>query len=622
MATKLPDLSAEDASEILEQMMQAHVSHKRLSATLVARAIERYLEELDPMKCYFLKEELVAWQELRPEELEAIQEQISQGDFTLFHTIHTQFCKAITRRQKLDERIAQLPRPTDINVSEFKEMQWAEDEEALTLRLQRVKAFQFEAAEKLDEALQKTALLRIEKRQKMHEEEVLGTSEIERRSFVLTHMLKAIASSFDAHTTYFTPHEASQFMIQVQQRLFGIGAQLRDDLNGFKILKIIEGGPAFKNANLKVGDRIIAIDYEPVVGLEISDAVDLIRGPENTSILMTILRDVGGVEEKHDIEITRGEVVIQEARMESELIPFADGVIARLALHAFYQDPQRSSAADLSEAISEIKREHKLKGIILDLRRNSGGMLPQAVAVAGLFITKGIVVSIQDNQGRLEHLRNIDGRMTYNGPLVILTSKASASASEIVSQTLQDYGRALVVGDPHTYGKGSFQTFTYDGCRAPEINPKGEFKVTRGRYYTVSGKSPQLVGVTPDLIVPGTLSASEIGERYSKYPLETDQITAHFDDQLEDIPPRQREQISWLYRLNLQEPMTTYTKHFETLKANSSARIEKSKFYQKMLTELEKQEECDFDFIKAAHEADVQLREAVCILQDLIVLLE
>ena len=159
-------------------------------------------------------------------------------------------------------------------------------------------------------------------------------------------------------------------------------------------------------------------------------------------------------------------------------------------------------------------------------------MLSQAVGVTGLFITKGVVVGIKDHTGSIQYLRDLDGKMLWDGPLIVLVNKASASASEIVAQTLQDYGRAIVVGDKNTYGKGSFQTFTLNTSKEGSVNPEGEYKVTRGRYYTVSGKTPQLKGVEADIIVPGPLSEMELGEAFAKYPLENDSIKANYDDDL------------------------------------------------------------------------------------------
>ena len=530
--------------------------------------------------------------------------------------------KAIERRRSLESSLEKATLPDNVSFSEFKEFPWLKTEEELSLRLLKLKSLQLSSIQKLEDGLQEKALLRGAKNRLSWEEEFCTG---DREKVVLSHVLKAFAASFDSHTAYFTPAEAAQFMIQVQQRLFGIGAQLRDDLNGFTIVKIIEGSPASRKQpngedGLKVKDRVIAINSEPVVGLDLIEAIELIRGEEGTTLFMTVLRPSANGEEKLEIEIIRGEVVIKEARIESKLIPFGEGVIAHIALHAFYQDPQHCSSADLYEEIHKIQKTHPIKGIILDLRSNAGGVLPQAVAVTGLFITKGIVCSIKDNHGSVEHLRDIDSRVAYDGPLIILTSKASASASEIVAQTLQDYGRAIIVGDEHTYGKGSFQTFTLDTNNG-KINPKGEFKVTRGRYYTVSGKSPQLIGVAPDIVVPGVYSAAEIGERHVKCPLENDSIAENFSDDLSDIPLLQRDQISWLYRFNLQPKLKTYTRHLLQLQKNSTLRIEQDAFYQNFLSQL-KQECTHPEKIELFAKGDPQLNESINIMKDLILLLK
>lgn len=616
---KLPEISDRDVLSMLDQMMEAHASYKELSPPLVGRVLEQYLEELDPTKTYLLEGEITEWIHPSEESLQEIFEETKNGQFTAFHTIHGQMIQAIERRDRLEKQLEALDLPKNVSVSEFKDLKWVKSEEELLQRLARIKALQVQAAERLDDGESRDrALQRITKRRISREEDMLSKNEEERNRLIRSHILKAFAASFDTHTAYFTPAEASQFMIQVQQRLFGIGAQLRDDLNGFTVVKIIEGGPASRSAGLKANDRIIAINHEPVVGLEITDAVELIRGEEGTPVLLTVLRDE---EEKLEIEIIRGEVVIKEARIESSIIPYGDGVIAHLSLHAFYQDPMHSSASDLYEEIAKIRAQHTIKGIILDMRLNSGGVLPQAVAVSGLFITKGIVVSIKDNHGSIEHLRDIDGRTAYDGPLVILTSKISASAAEIVAQTLQDYGRAIVVGDEHTYGKGTFQTFTLDAANNGKVNPKGEFKVTRGRYYTVSGKSPQLVGVKPDIVVPGFYSSMEIGEMHAKYPLENDAIPENYHDDLADIPVVQRDQISWLYRFNLQPKLKTYTRHLPRLKKNSEARISQNKLYQSFLALLD-EEVIAPEKVDLYTEGDPQLKEAVNIMQDLIVLLK
>lgn len=618
---KLPEISSQDVMETLGLIMDAHVACKELNAPLIKRALEQYLAELDPTKTYLLESEVEKWINPSDELVETLKISLNQGNFSAFDEIHSLMLPAIERRNRLEEKIQSLPLPEGVSINEFKELTWAQNEEELENKLLRIKALQTSAMLKLDAESQEKALRRIVKKRISKEEELTTADSVDRERLILSHVLKAFAASFDTHTSYFTPGEAAQFMIQVQQRLFGIGAQLRDDLNGFTIVKIIEGGPATRGTGLKVNDRVIAINSEPVVGLEITEAVELIRGEEGTPIHLTVLRPGPEGEEKHEIEIIRGEVVIKEARIESKILPYGDGVIAHIALHAFYQDPQHSSASDLYEEIRKIQEKNTLKGVILDLRYNSGGVLPQAVAVTGLFITKGIVVSIKDNHGTIEHLRDIDGRTAYDGPLIVLTSKASASASEIVAQTLQDYGRAIVVGDEHTYGKGTFQTFTLDAASNGKVNPKGEFKVTRGKYYTVSGKSPQLIGVIPNIIVPGIYSTAEIGEKHAKFPLENDSIPENFHDDLSDIPVVQRDQISWLYRFNLQPKIKTYSKLIPILQENSKQRIAEDPFYQNFLTQLE-EEQLELETIDLYTKNDPQLKESVNIMKDLILLLK
>ncbi len=618
IGAKLPEINSSDVRSILKQMMESHASHKELTPLLLSRAIDSYLDEVDPTRCYFLKSEVECWQKL--ENYDALLKQVNRGDFSFFRQIQEKLLLAIQRRERLEKLLDSFPLPEKVSIDEFTDLPFAESEEALVERLAKVRSLQMEAAEKLDPEAHDKIWQRITKRRLVKEEEICHASSSDREKQILSNVLKSFAHSLDGHTSYFTPGEATQFMIQVQQRLFGIGAQLRDDLNGFSVVKIIEGGPASQNTGLKVGDRIIAIDGEPVVGFEITAAVELIRGEEGTLVNLTVLRPKDEDEEKLVIPITRGEVVIQEARIESHTYPFGDGVIAHIALHAFYQDPTHSSCADIYQELAQIKREHKLKGVVLDLRSNSGGILPQAVAVTGLFISKGIVCSVKDNNGHIEHLRNIDGQIAYDGPLVVLTSRISASAAEIVAQTLQDYGRAIIVGDETTYGKGTFQTFTLDARSNGKVNSKGEYKVTRGRYYTVSGKSPQLVGVASDIIVPGPYSKLEIGERFDKYPLENDAITENFDDNLEDIPSKQKDQISWLYRYNLQPRIKIYAQFIPVLKENSQKRIATDLFYQSFLSSLEEKNPSAAK-IELFVKGDPQLVETINITKDLILLM-
>lgn len=630
---KLPELTPQNVTAKVKEIMKAHASYKILNDTLVRRILQNYIEELDPNKTYFIESDIVSWTQPSDALVQYVLAGYNSSDFSTFENIHNVMIRAIQRRHQLEMQINPSELPTHVNTKEFKDLKWAVNEQELLKRLASIKALQIESSMKLNEDLRDKALQRIAKRQTKYEESFLTHDSLQRKHLILSNVLKATTSSLDAHTAYFTPDEASQFMINVQQRLFGIGAQLRDDISGFTVVKIIEGGPAANGKELKIKDRVIAVNSEPVVGMDIVDAVDLIRGEENTPVTLTVIREAKKEsnnaneteitqEEKLDIVVLRGEVVLKETRYECSYEPFGDGVIGYLRLYSFYQDLESASATDLANEIKKLKKEHKLKGIILDLRYNSGGLLAQAVDVTGLFITKGIVVSIKDHTGDIQHLRELTGKTSWDGPLLVLVNRASASASEIVAQTLQDYGRALVVGDDHTYGKGSFQTFTLNASHNAAVNPQGEYKVTRGRYYTVSGKTPQLTGVLSDIVVPGMLSEIEIGEKFAKNPLENDRIKPNFEDDLLDIPYMQRDKIRLLYKFDLQPKLTTYQQYLVNLQKNSEHRIGNNKNYQNFLKELKKDEDYDAEEGEKFGQNDLQLAEAYNVMKDVIFLLQ
>lgn len=615
----------------MQEIMKAHAKYKKLSPELIKKILSNYLEELDPAKSYFIESDISEWENPSDQLLKKVLTDYNNSNFKEFERIHDVMGLAIERRRRLEKEINVSMLPKHVNPKEFKDMKWVQNEEELLTRIMRIRSLQLESAGKLSEELKEKSLQRIAKRQAKFEDDILNQNPVQKQNLILSNLLKASASSLDAHTSYFTPDEAAQFLINVQQRLFGIGAQLRDDINGFTVIKIIDGGPAALEKKLKAKDRIIAVNGEPVVGMDIIDAVDLIRGEEGSPVTLTVIREIEKnkddksttppEQEKLDIVVNRGEVVLKESRYDSSYEPFGDGVIAYLRLHSFYQDQDSASATDLEKALKTIKISQKVKGVILDLRSNSGGLLSQAVDVTGLFITKGIVASIKDDQGQIQHLRDLDSKTIWDGPLIVLINRGSASASEIVAQALQDYGRSLTVGDDHSFGKGTFQTFTLNTDKANNINPQGEYKVTRGIYYTVSGKTPQKTGVKSEIIVPGSFSETEMGESFSKNALDNESIKENFDDDLSDIPASQRDKIRILYKYNLQPRQDLYGKYVPTLQTNSTYRIEHNKNYQNFLKDLKKSdimsdEESEDQF----GQNDLQLNETYNIMKDLILM--
>jgi len=623
LEAKVPNLSPKEAKNKTEEILKFHANYKKINNTIAERLLKNFIDNLDPYKTYFIESDIQKWFYPTEEILNNVIKSFETCNFSIFSQIHATMLEAIERRNKLELELESLDLPKDIDIEEFKKINWANSKKELLLRLLKIKSLQLDSAKKFDEDSIENILKRLEKKRKTKEAEIIASNMEERKSLTLNYLLKAFCNSLDSHTDYFTPNEANQFMIQVQQKLSGIGAQLRDNLNGFMIMHIIEKSPA-KQANLKIGDRIIAVNNEPVIGLDIADAVEMIRGEKGSKVLLTIVRKNSGEENneyKFDIELTRSEVVLEDARLEKSFEPFGDGIIANLKLFSFYQDAKNSSAEDLKNAIEELSKKHKIKAILLDLRSNTGGLLPQAVEVTSLFISKGIVVSVKDSLSNIQHLRNTNAKPIFEGPLTVLVNKASASASEIVAGTLQDYGRAIIIGEEATFGKGSFQTFTLDTSKNVKINTSGEYKVTRGRYYTVSGKSPQLTGINSDVVIPGILSEIEIGEKFSKYPLENDEIEPNFEDDLSDIPLIHRKRVSLLYKHNLQQKMTNFTQYLDILKKNSKNRLNNNKNYQNFINEI-KNKNFESKSVELFGQADLQMQEALNITKDLTYLCE
>jgi carboxyl-terminal processing protease len=616
LEAKAPELTPQLTYKKAEEVLKAHVIHKSFNEEIAERTFKLFLEHLDPIKTYFIENEVVEFEAPSQELLHRVSLGYGKRDFEVFERIYGVMLKAIERRQALENELLTAELPKGVESKEFRNMTWAKDSEELKTRLIRMRALQLEAAEKIGDEGKEMFLKRLEKRRANRENELINESP---KAQVLAYFLKALTASLDAHTVYFTPYEASQFLIQVQQRLIGIGAQLRENLNGLVLMQLLEGGPALRSGALKVGDRIIAVDHDPIIGLDIAEAVQKIRGPKGTPVDLTIIRESEQAEKTLEIRIIRDEVVLKDSRFEVDSVPFGDGVIGVLKLFSFYQDPTYSSAEDLRLAIEGFQKEAKLHGLILDLRGNAGGVLSQAVAVSGLFISQGIVVSVKDSDEKVYHLRNLSEHPVWAGPLIVLTDKTSASAAEIVAQALQDYGRALVVGDRETYGKGSYQTFTLDATQET-VNPQGEYKVTRGLYYTVGGKSPQLVGAKADVVVPGIYSEMEIGESCAKFPLLNDSIEPNFKDTLADVHPFQRSKLLKTYMTTrLQQKMTFLDPLKEILVANSAQRLSVNKNYQNFLVEIKK-EEMDPEKIEIYGKTDLQLEEAVNVIKDQILL--
>lgn len=529
LAKEPPKLKVHDVTYRIEEMLRTHAYIQEIDHEILERTLFHFVEEMDRTKSYFLEGEINPLIKLPEGELITLKNALKRGDFQYFSHIHQLFKQAIERRNKLEAH------PSLINAKPEKlegaQDLFSKDEADLIQRIYKLKQHNLFMAEQIGTGMQEKILNWSQKRRLNTEAEWVHASKDYEERIVHSTLLKAFARSLDAHTSYFTPDEAQDFLIHVQQRLFGIGAMLKDDFDGLVIVKLVEGGPAARTGKIQVDDKVIAVDGEPVMGLSIQDAVSLIRGEKGTPVTLTVLR-----KDQHlVIPIVRDEVVVEESRFNYDTIDLQDSCILHFSLHSFYEDETTSSAKDFKKVLDTLRKQKPITGIVLDLRENSGGLMSQAVEMAGHFIHRGVVASVSDRVHGIYHMRNLHSPPSWRGPVLVLIDKATASSSEIVAQCLKDYGRALIVGDSSSYGKGSYQVLSIDNHRS--IDPKGEYRITRGLYYTVSGNSPQLTGVTPHVLVPGPLDKHEIGEKHHKFALPSKTIPSSFIDEMHDLNP-------------------------------------------------------------------------------------
>jgi carboxyl-terminal processing protease len=378
---------------------------------------------------------------------------------------------------------------------------------------------------------------------------------------VLQAYLNALAHAYDPHSDYFNPAHAQDFSIGMSLSLFGVGAQLREDDGYCKIDQLVHGGPAEKSKQIKEGDYIVAVaqgNQPPVdvVDMELGKVVQLIRGTKGTEVRLTI-SPVDDRAARRVVTLIRDEIKLEDQEAKAQLIELTDGHggtnrIGVIDLPSFYAPVNLSGDAGhttpkftsvhVAKLIKKLEQE-RVAGIILDLRGNPGGSLEEAVKLTGLFIKDGPVVLARLSDGSVNVDGDTDASVLYDGPLVVLVNRLSASASEIAAAALQDYGRALVVGDISTFGKGTVQNlnplrpFVWPATPSATNDP-GTVKITIRKFYRVSGASTQLRGVTPDLMLPDVLNYSvQFGESSLDNPLPWDTIPSANYSKLNLVQP-------------------------------------------------------------------------------------
>ena len=609
----------------MQGMFEYHVEYKEFTPFLAKRALKIYLQQFDSEKVYLLSSEARPYLDLKEDRAKVVVQKYYKDDLSEYVALNQTIQESITRargyRLEIERELIKSDELPKVSLEDsYVDYPGSEKELKARIKKQLLTILMVEKRNgtlRAWNAEQRQKLFDLWERRFARMEDPYLPSGAATEHYLCMHTLKAMAKSLDAHSSYFSPEEAYAMRTSLEKQFEGIGVVLREGIDGVVIHGMIKGGPAERSGQIAAGDILVEIDGHSVKGSSYEEILNRLQGSGSGRIQIKLRRFTSESDSHlYLVELKREKIVMQDDRVQYSYEPFGNGIIGKLILPSFYESAEGSSCeADLREALRELKKKGELHGLVLDMRENSGGFLNQAVKVAGLFISNGVVVISKYARNETQYLRHLDGRSYYNGPLVILTSRASASAAEIVAQALQDYGTAIVVGDDRTYGKGTiqYQTVTDNGATS-------YFKVTVGRYYTVSGRTTQIDGVRADIVVPTAYSAMAIGERYLEFPLKSDRIPSAYSDSLADVDPRNKAWFQQNYLPNLQKKLSLWTQMLDQLKKNSSYRIEKNKDYASFLKALEQAKRGDFVAPTAESNwgiDDLQMVESVNILKDM-----
>lgn len=498
---------------VAKLLEQYHYRQAKLDDAMSEKFLRMYLNALDYNHLIFLQSDVDEFTSIYGKKLD---DSLLAGTAEPAFAIFDRYLQRLAECHKIVEKV--LLKPFDFTVEESfiparNKVPWPKDAaEAESLWQLRVK-YELLQGKLNKEKPEET--IRLIGRRYTRLEKTMREFDAEE---ILQSYLSALSHSYDPHSDYLSPTEAANFRIQtISLSLSGIGAQLEWDDGNTKIRSLVPGGPAALSKLLKPNDKIVAVaqaedEMVDVVEMRLNKVVGMIRGKRGTKVRLMII-PASAPDTKKEITLVRDEIKLKEQFAKARLVehPGADGKIHRLGiinLPQFYDNCSKH----VEKLLARLKEE-KVEGIILDLRGNGGGLLDEAVKLTGLFIDKGPVVQVKDHRST----KVLDDRieaMAYDGPMVVMTDKGSASASEIVAAALQDYGRAVLVGDSTTHGKGTVQTVLDldQAIKAEDVPNPGQLKMTVSKFYRVIGSTTQKQGVTPDVILPSLYDYLDIGE--------------------------------------------------------------------------------------------------------------
>lgn len=519
-----------------------HYRKLRINDSLSSAILDSYLNTLDAGKMYFRQSDIQSFEKHRYQ----LDDLIRQENVDVAFDIYQVYLKRFNERMDYVMNVL-LKAPFEFSSNEFYEPNREKAPWPLTVEEQnkiwrlyiKNQALSLKLTGKSQEEIQETLRTRFERliksARQMQSDDIFG------------YYMNAITESFDPHTNFFTPKAADLFKQNISQSLEGIGARLQMDNDYTKVVEIVPGGPADKSKQIHVNDRIIGVgqgdkgEIVDVIGWRIDDVVKLIKGPKGTKVRLVLLPAETGLNGPPvTITLVRDKIKLEDQTAKKKIVEYPNGdkpmKLGVITLPSFYFDFEayqkgdpnyNSTTRDIRRMINEMKQEG-ISGLVIDLRNNGGGSLQEAVNLTGLFIKEGPVVQVRNFMNRTDILNDEDPAMVYDGPLVVLINRFSASASEIFAGAIQDYRRGVIVGES-SFGKGTVQTvMELDRLLNNVGEPVGSLKYTIQKFYRISGSSTQFKGVTPDIALPTALDAEQFGERSNPSALPWDEIRGTF----------------------------------------------------------------------------------------------
>lgn len=566
---------------VCEFLHRGHLVKPEINDEISKRLFQRFLKDLDPSKLYFLKSDVEDFKKLEG----GLADSLLRGDMTFAYKVYERFVTRVGERMKLIEELVNAPH--DFTVKEylstdFDKMDYAADEGELGERWRKRIKFDL-----LLPRLGKKPVSEAEaKKQVLTRYKSLLKRWKQLDNYELMELyLSDLTTSVDPHSTYMSPATLDDFDIAMRLHLDGIGALLRSENGQTIVAEVIPGGAAAADGRLKANDKIIGVaqgdgKFVDVIDMKLREVVKLIRGRRGTKVELKIVP----AEKIEPVVygLTRQNIELKDQEARSEIVEQgkkADGTPYRIGvidLPSFYADMKLGPGAGKSatEDVRKLLKEFNAKGVdgvVLDLRRNGGGALTEALSLTGLFIDHGPVVQVKGPEGRVQHRDDPERGTVYSGPLIVLASRLSASASEILAGALQDYGRALIVGDTTTHGKGTVQMVIDVGNQLQaDPTPKlGALKLTIQQFYRVNGDSTQNRGVASDVVLPSLTEVLATGEKDLEHALPFDHVKPADHEELGLVPADVK----------------------DALKARSAERIKKSADFTKLLKDIEQVKE-------------------------------